>query len=164
VCCGAGQDVAELISDWLAASHEVRSARIDYVFGILGVSDDLRQDAFDRVGDGDEMVRALLDSMIFDAILADPQLKAGVLKVISTGDLVIVSTHVQEDQLANIPNQTKRDAIASIPRTKLPTGAAVWFGAAFGLSLGKARSWCLNSFPRIAPSDQSRQKDRLQRI
>ena len=73
-----------------------------------------------------EMVRALLDSMIFDEIVADAQFKADVLKAIGAGDLVIVTTHIQQDQLASIPDQAKRVAIASIPRTALPTGAVVW--------------------------------------
>jgi hypothetical protein len=55
-----------------------------------------------------EMMRVLLDSMIFDAIVADAQFKADVLNVISAGDLLIVSTHVQEDQLSKIPDQAKR--------------------------------------------------------
>jgi hypothetical protein len=49
--------------------------------------------------------------MIFDKVVADQSLTADVLKVASFGKLVILSTHVQEDQI--------------VPRTVIPTGAAV---------------------------------------
>jgi hypothetical protein len=72
------------------------------------------------------MMRALLDTMIFDEIVANTYLKADVLKLIGTGELVILSTHVQEDQLARILDETKSDEIATIPRIVIATGAAVW--------------------------------------
>src|SRR6516162_1232670 len=72
------------------------------------------------------MMRALLDTMIFDKIVADQSLKADVLKVVGFGEVVILSTHVQEDQIGRIPDQTMRDEISVIPRTVIATGAAVW--------------------------------------
>jgi hypothetical protein len=35
-------------------------------------------------------------------------------------------THVQEEQIGRIPDQTRRDKISGIPRTVIPTGAVVW--------------------------------------
>ena len=72
------------------------------------------------------MMRALLDTMIFDEIVADQSLKADVLKVVGFGEVVILSTHLQEDQIGRIPDQTMRDEISVIPRTVIATGAAVW--------------------------------------
>ena len=69
------------------------------------------------------MMRALLDTMIFDKIVADQSLKADVLKVVGFGEVV---SRRQEDQIGRIPDQTMRDKISGIPRTVIATGAAVW--------------------------------------
>ncbi len=71
-------------------------------------------------------MRVLLDTMIFDEIIADRVLKRDVLEIVATGGLALLTTHVQEQQIARIPDNAKREAINEIRRTVISTGAAVW--------------------------------------
>ena len=71
-------------------------------------------------------MRAIFDTMIFDKIIADDAFRGDVLNLVTSGQLVILTTHVQEAQIAQIKDATKREAIAAIPRTIIPTGGAVW--------------------------------------
>lgn len=77
----------------------------------------------------------MLDTMIFDHIVADPVLAEMVREAVRSGRITIVTTHVQEDQIAAIPDESKRRAISRIPRRTVPT-----IGFALDVSrLGMAR-------------------------
>ena len=81
------------------------------------------------------MVRAMLDTMIFDLIAADETLGTQLATAIATGQLQLLTTHIQEDQLAAIPDAATRDRIDSIPRRRVATR-----GAVIGVSrVGQAR-------------------------
>jgi hypothetical protein len=71
-------------------------------------------------------MRALLDTMIFDKIIADDALRGDVLSLIAAEQLIILTTHIQEDQIAQIKDSAKCEAINTIRRTTIPTGAAVY--------------------------------------
>jgi hypothetical protein len=84
-------------------------------------------------------MRFMLDTMIFDCIVADALLTDEVIQAVDAGRLTIVTTHVQEDQIAAIPDfpdgqREKKTAISRIPRRIVPTT-----GFAFDISsLGMA--------------------------
>jgi predicted nucleic acid-binding protein len=59
---------------------------------------------------------AMIDTMIFDHLLANPDDRSVVTAAIADGRLQLKTTHVQEDQLAAIPDEAKRSAAAEIPR------------------------------------------------
>lgn len=76
----------------------------------------------------------MLDTMIFDHVVADAPLFEAVKEAAEAGRITIVTTHVQEDQIAAIPDADKREAILRIPRSIVPTT-----GFAMGVSrLGMA--------------------------
>ena len=66
-------------------------------------------------------MRFMLDTMIFDHIVADPVLAEMVRETVGSGRITIVTTHVQEDQIAAIPDERKRRAISCLPRRTVPT-------------------------------------------
>lgn len=71
------------------------------------------------------MRTAMLDTMIFDALHADPPAGDAVLAAIATGRLRLVTTHVQEAQLAAIADPVRRRALQRIPREVVPSSAPV---------------------------------------
>ena len=71
------------------------------------------------------MRTAMIDTMVFDALNADPAGRDSVLSAIATGRLRLVTTHVQESQLADIPDPVRRKALQGIPREVVPSSAPV---------------------------------------
>lgn len=71
------------------------------------------------------MRRAMIDTMVFDALHADPPARQAVLAAIRDGALVLQTTHVQEDQLSGVPDPVRRKALQSLPREVVPTPVAV---------------------------------------
>ena len=81
-------------------------------------------------------MRFMFDTMIFAHIVADPSFADAVRDATSSGSITILTTHIQEDQIAAIGDDEKREAIMRIPRTVVPTT-----GIAIGVSkLGIART------------------------
>ena len=71
-------------------------------------------------------MRAVLDTMIFDRIVATWGLTRRIRWLVEAGVLTILTTHIQEDELAEIPSWWKRARIARIPRVRVPTSELVW--------------------------------------
>jgi hypothetical protein len=71
------------------------------------------------------MLRVMLDSNIFDEIIKTPGLAGQMRSLTASGRLDIVVTHVQEDELARIPDTEKRRAIQQVPRRSVPTAVLV---------------------------------------
>jgi predicted nucleic acid-binding protein len=63
----------------------------------------------------------MLDTMIFDHIVADDAFTEAVREAASDGSITIVTTHIQEDQIVAIPDDEKRKAILRIVRRVVPT-------------------------------------------
>jgi predicted nucleic acid-binding protein len=77
----------------------------------------------------------MLDTMIFDGIVGTWGLTRRIRRLVSSGALTILTTHIQEDQLAEVRSRWKRVRIARIPRVSVPTSEFV-----IGYSrLGRAR-------------------------
>lgn len=66
-------------------------------------------------------MRFMLDTMIFDQIVADPSFADSLREAARSGSITIVTTHIQEDQIADIRDDEKREAISRIPRAVVPT-------------------------------------------
>lgn len=66
-------------------------------------------------------MRIMLDSNVFDKVAAKPEIIHDLGLLTRTGELEIVSTHIQDDQLKKIPDRTKRDAVLGIPGRIVPT-------------------------------------------
>jgi hypothetical protein len=78
-------------------------------------------------------IRAMCDTMIFDKIVADADVLA---RLNDQGcPVTVISTHVQDDELAAIGDESKRAAVARVPRENVPTAD---FVAGFS-RLGMAR-------------------------
>lgn len=85
----------------------------------------------------------MIDTMVFDALHADPPGREAVLAAIAAGRLRLVTTHVQERQLADIRDPVRRKALQRLPREVVPTSAPI---------LAVAR----DGRPRMAPSPETR--------
>lgn len=67
----------------------------------------------------------MLDTMVFDALHADPFGREAVLDAVRARELMLCTTHVQEDQLAAIPDPVRRKALQRLPRQVVPAAAGV---------------------------------------
>lgn len=72
--------------------------------------------------------------MVFDKIAATPGLTDDLEALTKAGELEIVSTHVQDDELRRISNLVKRGAVLRIPRRIVPTTEVVLGVSRFGLA------------------------------
>ena len=72
-------------------------------------------------------MRIMLDTNVHDLIAADHAVRDAILKRIEDGQLRLVSTHIQRDELARAP-EPKRDALLAIYglAEKVSTIGAVW--------------------------------------
>lgn len=50
----------------------------------------------------------MLDSNVFDHIVANDAVKAKVQTAVREGKIRIITTHIQEDELAEIPNKKRK--------------------------------------------------------
>jgi hypothetical protein len=67
----------------------------------------------------------MVDTMVFDALDADPPGWQAVLDAVRVGELLLCTTHVQEDQLAAIPDPVRRKALQRLPRQVVPAAGGV---------------------------------------
>ena len=67
------------------------------------------------------MLRVMLDTNIFDRIIEVPGFAGHLRSLTAGGRLDIVVTHVQEDELARIPDTAKRREVQLVPRRSIAT-------------------------------------------
>ena len=67
----------------------------------------------------------MIDTMVFDALYDDQDGREAVLDAIRHGALRLLTTHVQEDQIAAIPDHARRKALQQLPRTVVPSAVMV---------------------------------------
>ena len=65
--------------------------------------------------------RFALDTNVFDRIVETDASLARVQRLVAAGLIEIVVTHIQEDELAEITDEVKRERIARVPRVQEPT-------------------------------------------
>jgi len=86
-------------------------------------------------------MRIMIDSMIYDLIVADSAVQADIEAAMARGSLTLVSTHIQRDQLSHIPDEIKRLAVLGIPVEQVPTSGAIWGISKWGeATWGNSRS------------------------
>ncbi len=71
-------------------------------------------------------MRLMLDTMIYDEIVETPGILELLPRLVDEGEMEILVPHIQEDELANDPDERKRAEVAKIPRQEIPTRGAVW--------------------------------------
>lgn len=67
----------------------------------------------------------MVDTMVFDHLVAHADDRDVVVAAVREGRLLLRTTHVQEDQLEQIPDTTKREAAEQIPRQVIPSSVFV---------------------------------------
>lgn len=62
----------------------------------------------------------MIDTMVFDATVDDPELHAGALAAVAERRLRLVTTPLQEEQVAAIGDARRRKALQALPREVVP--------------------------------------------
>jgi predicted nucleic acid-binding protein len=65
--------------------------------------------------------RYLIDSNIYDKLADDPEALALVEDLARRGVIVLLSTHIQEDEVARTPSSKRLAKLISVPVKKVPT-------------------------------------------
>jgi predicted nucleic acid-binding protein len=78
------------------------------------------------------MPKAMLDTQIFDRIAETPGLVHDINALAASGSLIILTTHIQEDELASLPDVKKAGEIKKIVRTQVPTAGSIYDLSRFG--------------------------------
>ena len=85
------------------------------------------------------MKRIAFDTNVLDAILGSPTLVQAIQRAATAGELLLVSTHVQEDELAATPNAERRAKLLALYHA-LPVATVATHGFVIGVSrVGMAR-------------------------
>ncbi|HUU19501.1 MAG TPA: hypothetical protein VMW72_20295 [Sedimentisphaerales bacterium] len=71
-------------------------------------------------------MKFMLDSMVYDKIVATPQMVDRLNQLSKDGKVVVLCTHIQQDELACISDKQKREAVAKIIRKHVPTSGGVY--------------------------------------
>lgn len=71
-------------------------------------------------------MKFMLDSMVYDKIIAMPQMVDWLNQLSTDGKVVVLCTHIQQDELACIPDKQKREIVAKIIRKNVPTSGGVF--------------------------------------
>lgn len=72
------------------------------------------------------MIRIMLDSNVYDEVIAVPRFTDRLRAAIASGDIQIVTTHVQRDELSEIRDPVKLAATLDVPGTVTATAGAAW--------------------------------------
>ena len=79
--------------------------------------------------------RFLLDSMIHDKLVDEPRALQLAADLAANGSLVLLSTHIQRDEIAKTPDKERATLLSSVPVEFVPT-----YGIVAGISrVGMAR-------------------------
>ena len=97
------------------------------------------------------MMKFMLDTQIYDLIIAVPGLVDRINRLTAEGKITILCTHIQNDELADTPDEHKRAEVSRINRLQVTTAGAVYGisksggatsgdGSSSGISLDQIRS------------------------
>jgi rRNA-processing protein FCF1 len=76
--------------------------------------------------------RLMLDTNIYDLVVARRGLAARLNRAVESGQIEILRTRVQEEEIARIPNAARRAAMRQVRGRTIPTSEAPWAGLAKG--------------------------------
>ena len=71
-------------------------------------------------------MRFMLDSHIFDAIVAEPAFIERLNSLTANGTITLLTTPIQERELVAIPDQVKKSRIAEVKREVVKTAGGIW--------------------------------------
>ena len=88
--------------------------------------------------------RFMLDTNIYDEIVAVPGMSDRLNGLSASGDIIILQTHVQRDELENISDEQKKAGVLKIAVTWVLTSGAVygtskWGQATWGAGAGEVK-------------------------
>ena len=97
------------------------------------------------------MKKFMLDTQIYDLIIAVPGLVNHINRLTAEGTIAILCTHIQNDEFADIPDEHKRAEVSRINRQQVTTAGAVYGiskyggatygdGSSSGIALDQVRS------------------------
>jgi len=78
------------------------------------------------------MKKFMLDTQIYDLIIAIPDFVDRINRLIAEGMVVILCTHIQSDELAIIPDEHKRAEASRVNRQQVSTAGAVYNISKYG--------------------------------
>jgi hypothetical protein len=76
----------------------------------------------------------MLDTNVFDRVEAEPGLEPLLHRLIGEGALDVVVCHVQNDEIAAIPDPDRRRALERTPRRTVPSSVFVFDVSRFGMA------------------------------
>jgi predicted nucleic acid-binding protein len=85
-------------------------------------------------------VSYIIDTNIFDKLAADADALALAEQLVQRGEMKLLSTHIQRDEIAQVTDQERLQKLLSVPIEEVPT---------FGIVLGVSRI----GMARFAPSE-----------
>jgi hypothetical protein len=77
-------------------------------------------------------MKIMLDTQAYDLLASKPSLVEAINTLQHKGILTVLSTHIQEDELAGIKDPAKVSEIAKVERQKVATAGAVFGVSRFG--------------------------------
>ena len=60
------------------------------------------------------LVRVIFDTNVYDALVDDPTLRAAVTTAITAGQLQLLTTHIQRDEIAAIADESRRAGLSTL--------------------------------------------------
>jgi len=74
----------------------------------------------------------MLDSNVYDKIIEQIGMTEVLAALHHSGQIEIIITHIQEDELSRIPNTNKRELVMKVPGNRVTTEGAIWNVSRFG--------------------------------
>lgn len=106
-------------------------------------------------------MKFMLDTMIYDLIINTAGLIDRLNLLSDCGKVVILCTHIQNDQLTKIPDERKRAEVSKITRIQVTTAGAVFGISKFGCATFGDGSQTGISIDQICSPSKSHTEDAL---
>ncbi len=71
----------------------------------------------------------MLDTNVYDRIVARDGFTARLVGAVRSGEIEILRTPIQDQEIARIPDATRRAAMQTVPFRRVPVSAAAWRAA-----------------------------------
>ncbi len=71
----------------------------------------------------------MLDTNVYDRIVARDGFTARLIHAVRSGQVVILRTRVQDEEIARIPDAVRRAAMQRVPFRRIPTNEEAWSAA-----------------------------------
>lgn len=113
----------------------------------------------------DSCQRIAFDSCVLDAIEASPGLLQAIQRAAASGELILVSSHVQEDELTATPDEERRAKLLALyralPKVSVATSAGVYGISRYGRARYGDGSWTGVSLDDLDTESRGHRHDAL---